>query len=254
MIDDIEDRSENRRGQPCTHKIYGLDYAINAGNTMYFLPFITLSKNREKFGDTMIADIYETTTSELTRLHYGQAMDIHWHNGKDRNVTEKQYLQMCAYKTGTLARLSAKLAAIVSGATEEQIEKLGAFAESIGVAFQIQDDLLNVSGDPEKFVGKDIGDDITEGKRSLMVIHTLQKAGKEDANRLNEILEMHTTDKKLIKEAIEILKKYNSFESSKKVAKEIVQNSWEEVNDFLPESKAKEKIKAFANFLIEREV
>ncbi|MGB9684343.1 MAG: polyprenyl synthetase family protein, partial [Candidatus Bathyarchaeales archaeon] len=140
MIDDIEDASELRRGKPCTYKIYGLDVAVNAGNTMYYLPLLPLMENREKIGTEKLAKVYEIYVQEMISLSLGQAMDIAWHRGLANadQIGEKEYLQMCAYKTGTLARLAAKIAAVLADANDELVEKLGHFAESIGVAFQIQ--------------------------------------------------------------------------------------------------------------------
>lgn len=254
VIDDIEDDSELRRGKPCLHKIFGVDVAVNAGNWMYFFPLIPLYKNRDKFDDKTFAKILEVYIQEMNNIHFGQAMDIGWHKGWGKDISIEKYLQMCAFKTGTLARMSAKIAAAVAGASDEVIEKLGYFAESIGIAFQIQDDILNIS-ESELAKGKGgIGEDITEGKRTLMVIYTLQNASEEDAARLEEILDMHTRDEKLIKEAIEIMKKYNAIEFAKNFAKELVKKTWEDVDKILPESEAKQKLKAFAQFLIERDV
>jgi len=181
-------------------------------------------------------------------------MDIGWHNGWGKNITVEKYLQMCAFKTGTLARMSAEMAAVLAGADDELVEKLGKFAESIGVAFQIQDDILNISDSElaKKKGGK--GEDVTEGKRTLMVIYTIEKATKEDASRLEEILNMHTTDKSLIEEAIGIMKKYGAIEYAKSVARKLVEESWKEIDALLPESEAKNKLRAFARFLIERDV
>ncbi|MEM3789357.1 MAG: polyprenyl synthetase family protein, partial [Candidatus Bathyarchaeia archaeon] len=139
MIDDIEDASEFRRGKPCTYKIYGLDIAINAGNTMYYLPLLPLMENREKLGSEKLTRIYEIYVQEMINLSLGQAMDIAWHRGlaDADQLGERDYLQMCAYKTGTLARMAARIAAVVADASNELVEKLGHFAEGIGVAFQI---------------------------------------------------------------------------------------------------------------------
>ena len=141
--------------------------------------------------DTVLLRCHELVDEELLALHFGQGMDIFWHSGQqkaDPNVEE--YLQMCAYKTGTLARLSAKLSALVSGATEEQVHSIGKFAETIGVAFQIQDDILNLVG--EKFGDlKGVGEDIHEGKRTLMVLHSFevnQKKKKKKKKKKNFFL------------------------------------------------------------------
>ena len=92
------------------------------------------------------------------------------------------------------------------------VEKLGRFAESIGVAFQMQDDILDLTG--QEFAKKKggVGQDITEGKRSLMVIYTLKKANSADKKRLIEILNMHTSDQKLRNEAIALMQKYGAME------------------------------------------
>lgn len=182
MIDDIEDESELRRGKPCTYKLFGLDVAINAGNAMYYLPLLALIKNRNKIGAEKLSKLYETYASEMICLSLGQAMDIAWHKGladADR-LSESQYLQMCAYKTGTLARLSAKIAALLCDASEDSVDRLGRFAEALGIGFQIQDDILDLTGGEfaERKGGQ--GQDITEGKRSLIVIHTLEKAKPAD--------------------------------------------------------------------------
>lgn len=256
MHDDIEDSSEERRGKPCTYKLFGIDIAINAGHTMYYMPLLSLIKNKNKFDSKTILKIYEIYAQEMINLGFGQSMDISWHKGiaNADSVSEKEYLQMCAYKTGTLARMSAKIAAVLAGADEASIEKVGKFAESIGVAFQIQDDILNIVG--EKFAEKKggLGEDITEGKRTLMVIHTLQKASPQDRKRLIEILNMHTTNQNLRDEAIAIIKKYGSVEYAKNFARKMVQETWNEVDKILKPSPAKEKLKAFAYYMIERDI
>ena len=252
MVDDVEDSGEMRRGKPCIHKIFGLDIAINAGNFMYFIPYLVFIKNRDKFDPKTLLRAYEAFSQEMINIHTGQAMDIWWHKGKDQ-ITEDQYCQMCANKTGTLARLAARLAVILSGGSVEQEKKLGKMAEAIGVAFQIQDDILSASG--EKFAEKKgFGDDVTEGKRTLLVIHTLKKASKEDRTRLVEILNMHTRDRKLIKEALDILRKYGSVEYAKNFANNLVQRAWKEADPLLPESEAKGKMKEFTDFLVNREI
>ncbi len=253
LLDDIEDDSELRRGKPCIHKIYGNDIAINAGNAMYYLPLLSLKKNRDKFSKEIMIKAYEIYCQEMINISYGQGMDIWWHKGKKLNVKEEEYLQMCAYKTGTLARMSAKLGALFAGASDVEVEVIGKFAECIGVAFQIQDDVLNLVGG-EFSKGKGVGEDIHEGKRTLIVINALSKADKKDADRLREILLMHTFDEKIIGEAIGIVKKYDSIEYAKQKAREIVKSAWKNLDPFLRQSSAKESLKAFADYLIEREV
>ncbi|HVO85942.1 MAG TPA: polyprenyl synthetase family protein, partial [Candidatus Eisenbacteria bacterium] len=256
MIDDIEDSSELRRGKPCTYRIYGLDIAINAGNAMYYLPLLSLLKHKQDIPVSKLLKVFEIYTQEMINLSFGQAMDIAWHRGLSNadEIGEKDYLQMCAYKTGTLARMSAKMAAVLADADAELTDKLGHFAESIGIAFQMRDDVLDLSSKAfqEKKGGQ--GQDITEGKRSLVVIHTLQVADSQDKKRLIQILNMHSSNQEIRDEAIAIMDRYGSMDYVKKTANRMVKESWEEAEKCLTNREGKEKLKAFAEFLIERNI
>ena len=256
IIDDVEDSSEMRRGKPCTYRIYGIDIAINVGNAMYYMPLITLMKYRDRISKEKLSRLYEIYVQEMINLSFGQAMDIAWHKGLANadQINVENYMQMCAYKTGTLARMAARMAAVLADADEKLVEKLGRFAEAIGVAFQVQDDILDLTSPEfaEKKGGR--GQDITEGKRSLMVIYTLKNASEEDRRRLIEILNMHTSDQALRDEAIAIMEKYGAIDYAKNFAKKLVEESWKEIEELLPSSNAKEKLKAFAKYLIERKI
>lgn len=255
IADDVEDSSQFRRGKPCTYKIFGLDVAVNASHVLYFIPMLVLVRNRNKVSVEKANRIYEIFVQEMVNLSLGQAMDIAWHRPlTSHTITEEHYLQMCTYKTGTLARMAAKMAAVLAGANENVVEKLGRFAESIGVAFQIRDDILDLVG--EEFAKRKggFGTDITEGKRSLMVIHTLRTANLEDRKRLLTILSMHTSDQRLRNEAIGLIEKYGSIDYAKEVASTLIHQSLSEVDKLLPPSKAKEKLIGLANYLIERKI
>jgi len=256
MVDDVEDASELRRGKACTYKIYGSDIAINAGNAMYYLPLLSLIERRKDLPPRTMSMIYEIYALEMINLSLGQATDIAWHRGLANadQISEEDYLQMCAYKTGTLARMSAKIAGVLADAQEELVDKLGRYAESVGVAFQIQDDILDLTSErfAEKKGGR--GQDITEGKRSLPVIRALKVAKPQDRKRLIAILNMHTSNLHLKEEAIGIMQKYDSIDYSRQTARTMVKKSWSEVDKLLPKSLGKEKLKAFADFLIERKI
>jgi geranylgeranyl diphosphate synthase type I len=256
IVDDLEDQGELRRGKPCLHKIFGEDIAINAGNFLYFFPLLALIKNKNKFKPKVINRAYEVYNQEMINIHLGQGTDIYWHKGKAKKITEKEYLQMCAFKTGCLSRMAAKLAIILSEGSEKIAEAAGKVAEAMGVAFQIQDDILDITltGKEREGFGKSFGNDIKEGKRTLMVIHTLKKATKRDKKRLIEILNKHTDDLEERKEAIEIIKKYDSIEYAKGVAKKIMREAWETADRVLKPSPAKKRLNEFINYLIERQI
>jgi len=249
MVDDIEDNSTVRRGKPSTHLLFGVDVAVNAGNAMYYIPLKVLINDR-KLSAQVKAQIYDIYSVSLLRLSFGQAMDIHWHKGGS-NVSEAQYLQMCCYKTGSLARLSAELGAVLGGANPEHVSRFGDFAESIGVAFQIQDDILNLKPEHVEW-GKEIGEDIKEGKRSLIVIHALSTVAAQKKNRLLGILNSKEKSDDDVKEAISIIDSAGSIEYAKKVARRLVLSSWNKLEKKLKDSEAKSLLKEFADYMVER--
>ncbi|MFB6075664.1 MAG: polyprenyl synthetase family protein [Candidatus Aenigmatarchaeota archaeon] len=258
MVDDIEDKSEKRRGKPCTHKIFGEDIAINAGNTLYFFAFLPFRYNRDELGEEMLNKAYELLLDEFLRVSAGQGMDIAWHNGLSNadTIGEAEYLQMCSYKTGCLTRLSAKLGALLAEAPEDDIEKVGLLAEKIGVAFQIQDDILDVTSEEFKEGKGELGHDIKEGKRTLIAINALEEAEENDRERLLEILKKETeeTTDEEVREAIDIFKKYGSIEYSKRKAREMVKHAWKEAEGVLEAGEAKEDLRSFADYLVERRI
>jgi octaprenyl-diphosphate synthase len=161
--DDIEDDSEERRGKPAIHKIYGVDTAINSGSFLYFLSLSCIEAYK---GDNKEL-IYKLWAEYMRGLHLGQAMDISWHKKISFVPTIDEYFIMCGLKTGSLARLAAEAGAYTAGADTDTAVKFGDAAEKLGIAFQILDDVKNLTtGVP----GKLRGDDVVEGKKSLPIL------------------------------------------------------------------------------------
>jgi octaprenyl-diphosphate synthase len=185
--DDIEDNSDQRRGKPAVHLIYGDDTAINSGSFLYFHGLSCLSRWDAPVEQKLA--VFELWGSYMRRLHLGQAMDIAWHRDFQSLPGLEEYETMCRLKTGVLARMASVLgvhAAAVSGTRESAqggrgggaadfsalAESLGRAAENLGVGFQILDDVKNLTtGNP----GKKRGDDIVEGKKSLPLLLYLHK-------------------------------------------------------------------------------
>ncbi len=255
IIDDIEDSSEVRRGKKAVHLIYGEDITINAGNTLYYLPLKILENYQNKLSAETFLKIYQTYTQEMINLSFGQATDIVWHKGlvDDSKITVNQYLQMCAFKTGGLSRMAAKIAAIVGGADPKLVTSFGNLGESLGVVFQIQDDILNIT-DNELSKGKGLGEDITEGKRSLPVIYALSILEENRKDRLQEILKMHTTDQNLRDEAIALINEANAIEKSQQKMTDLFKEALDNLDPYLKESSKKQRLYNLADFLINRQV
>jgi geranylgeranyl pyrophosphate synthase len=253
LQDDVEDDSALRRGKPCTHKIFGVDTAVNTGTIMYFWPMVKIMNDEFSLGQEKKMKIHDLYIKELLRVCSGQVWDIAWHNG-GFTPNEKHYLNMCLSKTGVLTKFACQLGAIVGNATEEQFEALGKFGQIVGVGFQIQDDILELTEDTFKEGKGSIGGDIHEGKRTLIVIRTLEKASEEDKKRLLEILDSHTEKEDEIKEALEIINRYDGIDYAKKKAEDLVEKAWEEVDSVLSESNAKQILKKFAEYLVDRKI
>ena len=170
--DDIEDNSDERRGKPAVHLLYGNDSAINSGSFLYFLAQTCISASNISTEEKNL--FFGTYALYMRRLHLGQAMDISWHNDNLSFPGIEEYESMCYLKTGCLARLAAVLGLYC---TESRLdsnltEKLGKGAEKLGLGFQILDDVKNLTtGVP----GKKRGDDIVEGKKSLPILCFLHR-------------------------------------------------------------------------------
>jgi len=173
--DDIEDSSDERRGKPAVHLLYGTDTAINTGAFMYFLPLACLSAWENPANAALKDSIWTIWASHMRALHLGQAMDIAWHRDHHALPGLDEYDRMCRLKTGCLARLAAVLGVYIGSAKGDShllADHFGNAAEQLGVGFQILDDVKNLDkGVP----GKKRGDDIVEGKKSLPVLLYLHR-------------------------------------------------------------------------------
>jgi octaprenyl-diphosphate synthase len=167
--DDIEDNSDERRGQPATHIRYGVDTAINSGAFLYFLPLACVAAwdATPEQKDT----VYRLWGESMRRLHLGQSIDINWHRDPACVPSIEEYDLMCRLKTGSLAQLAVTLGLVAALPSTEKrvalIKKWGQAAEKLGMGFQILDDVKNLTTGNQ---GKKRGDDVVEGKKSLPVL------------------------------------------------------------------------------------
>lgn len=245
--DDIMDKDEMRRGKPSVHVLWGEPMAILAGDTLFSKAFENvLETDTRNVPPQRTVNALKTVVDSCIKICEGQALDIGFEGKLD--VKEEEYLEMIYKKTAALIAASTKAGAIIGGGTEEQIEALSEYGRLIGLAFQIQDDYLDVASEAEE-IGKPVGSDIVEGKMTLMVVHALANASEEDKNKLISILEAN--DESLVNDAIAIFNKYGSIEYTRDIALGNVKTA-KELLDVLDESEAKESLKLIADFVLER--
>jgi len=226
IIDDIEDKSDLRRGNPVCHKIYGVDTALNAGNLMYFLPFGILRNSSTNLSDDKLLKIFEVIIEELTALHFGQGIDIYWHKKFPVNLSPEKYFEMCRLKTGSLFRMSSRIACTIAEKRGRMEKAFTRFSEAVGIGFQIIDDVLDLTSDLSKF-GKSYGNDIKEGKISLPVIYSLKELPRKNRSKLIEILSLREKNEDDISEARRLITGTSALKKSKKIAEELFNKSWE---------------------------
>ncbi|MEF8839929.1 MAG: polyprenyl synthetase family protein, partial [Haloarculaceae archaeon] len=254
IVDDVEDEASTRRGAPALHHQHGKDVALNAGNALYFIPLNIIARNDAALDSEQRLRAYEMLSYEFNRTHLGQGMDIRWHNQHDITVSEDQYYEMCACKTGCLTRIVARLAAIVTGQPAAVEERLAAYAERMAISFQIADDILDIEHTIDRAgdFGKEFGNDIKEGKKTLMSIDTADRAPAEDVARLEDILWAEDNTEEEVLEAIDIMEEAGAIEYARERAREFATEARGELDDLDLEPEAEEQLRAFTTYVIER--
>jgi len=166
-------------------------------------------------------------------------------------VSEDQYFEMCRLKTGSLMRLSGHFACLLAEQDTETIGLVRQFAEISGIAFQIRDDVLDLTATPEDF-GKAYGNDITEGKKSLPVIFALQQLSRGDASRLREILTMHTSDFTLINEAHALVGSTDALQDASARAEQMFREAWRKAENVFTDATGRETLHELGQMFIDR--
>ncbi len=188
--DDIMDNASVRRGVKTVHEVYGNNVAILAGDVMLSLAYQYLADNN----DDCLVDLIQVFNRTGVQVMEGQQWDVDFETRLD--VTEKEYIEMIKYKTSVLIACSVKLGAIIAGANKEDQENLYQFGLHLGLAFQIKDDYLDTFGEADK-VGKRIGGDILNNKKTLLLITALSKAEENDKKELLSLLKEGDENKKI---------------------------------------------------------
>ncbi len=244
--DDIMDDDDMRRGMPSVHTVWGEDVAILAGDTLFSKAFEIII-NSESTSHLQNNQALATVADACVKICEGQALDMGFEDRFD--VTEDEYMEMIFKKTGALIAAATKAGAIMGGASDDVIEAMYEYGRLIGLAFQIQDDYLDLASD-EETLGKPIGSDIGKGKMTVIAINGISSAG-DDSEKLLEILKNDNNSKEDIDLAIEILTKCGAIEYARNLALDSV-NQAKEVLEILPDSSSKQVLVDIADFVLER--
>lgn len=204
--DDIMDQAESRRGNPTVHKQWDLSTAILSGDGMFVQACMQLQKMPDHVNLKRANDIFLNGINDVCE---GQALDMEFEERDDVHTDE--YIEMISGKTAALISVSLMLGGLAAGADDEAVENLDHLGRSLGLAFQIQDDLLDVVADPEKF-GKKQGGDIREGKKTFLMVKTLEACNEKERAWLLSCIKSGNVSSEEVKKVIALYKKYGITE------------------------------------------
>ncbi len=179
LHDDVMDKAEVRRGKPCVHKAWNENAAILSGDTM----LVQAYERMAQCDSAKLQQVMQLFTTTALEIGEGQQYDMEFETRDD--VKEEEYIEMIRLKTSVLLACATKMGAMLADASEEDTEHLYQFGESLGLAFQLQDDYLDVYGDYKVF-GKKIGGDILCNKKTYMLINAFLKATPEQRTELQK--------------------------------------------------------------------
>lgn len=247
--DDIADGAELRRGELCLHLTEGLGLAINAGDLGLSLVNGTVMNDPLLDDATKVRVVTELITMTRRTIE-GQALDIGWARDARYDISPEDYLVMATHKTAHYSgAVPLAVGAIVGGGSESEIEALRNYGLDTGLAFQIQDDLLNLIGSEES-TKKDFRSDITEGKRTLVVVHALKHSEHKD--RLIQILSAGEKDRAILDEAVQIMEDAGSIDYARSYAENLTSIAKNRLVDMVEPSNARDLLISMADWFVNR--
>jgi len=231
--DDIMDKSKLRRGLSSVHKKYGEPTAIIAGDLLFAKAFESIHATTVDLKS--FKNVEYGLIDCIREICEGQQMDMDFE--KRKIVTEDEYIEMIRKKTAVFFQYSAEAGAILGGGTKDQTNALNEYGSDLGLGFQIWDDYLDISSD-EKTLGKDIGNDIRNGKKTLIACHCLNNAEGENKKTLEKIFGNQNATDEDVKKVYNLFKEIGSIEYAKKIATDFCKKAKQAI-EMLPDTDAK---------------
>ena len=255
--DDIEDDSMMRRGKPALHRIFGKELAINAGDMLHIIMWKVLMDNEKELGREKTGELMEEFYRMLSRTAVGQTVEIKWARENRQQFSDEDWFFIADGKTSyyTIAG-PMRLGAIVAGATKKQINLLTEFGVELGRCFQLVDDILDVTSD---FGGlkKQKGNDVYEGKRTVILGHLMRTCKGEDERRLKRVLARSRSEKTEdeVRWVLEKMEEYGSIDYAKDMARQLKERAYKKFAKglkFLTSRPARDDLEVLIDFVLER--
>jgi len=276
--DDIIDMDEKRRGQDALHikyyknaqqnqafqlsdeqaRHYGQSISILAGDTQHGMAISALTDlfySKHLAPEVVLLIIRELDTYVLNTLVTGETLDVFYAKGKMDDLTEAQITAMLWGKTGALYEFSGRAGALIGLKTANrehpQVQAIASFTSKCGIAFQLLDDVLGLVGD-EKKLGKPIGSDIREGKKTIILYHTLNRANPQQKAKILKILGSPEMTESEFLEVLALIQELGGIRICKQMADDYLTEALHSL-EVIPDSKYKRLLQSWANYLIQRE-
>jgi len=256
--DDVEDDSELRRGEPTLHRAYGRALAINAGDGLAVFALGALRENDRKLGRRLAARIWSEFDFMARQTVEGQAIELGWQRDGRNDLTPDDYLDLIMKKTCWYTTvLPLRVGALIGSKRAVELRPMLRFGFFLGAAFQIRDDVLNLTGSPELY-GKEPLGDIREGKRTLILLHLLAATTPSDQEQLERYLAMDRGDRSdaVIAEIFTMMQDYGSVAFAEEFARGIARSAavaFDEAFADVPDSPARRFVRNLIPYMVARD-
>ncbi len=243
--DDIMDRDEYRRGVPTVHTIWGEATAILAGDLLYAYAFHLAGEAGSRgLQPGYLVEAYKVLAEASVKLSEGQGYDMAFEATWDVGV--RDYLNMVYLKTGALIEAAARLGAIAAESDLGVVSALGDYGRLVGIAFQIRDDILGIFGDPGK-TGKPVYSDLRRGKKTLLLVYTVEKIGREEVERL--------LSQGMYEDVARLIRESGALSYAEKLARGYMEEAISILDGLaiVEDEGAREFLRSLARFVVERD-
>ena len=250
--DDIMDNDDVRHGVSTVHKRYGIPLALLAGDVLFSKAFQLLSStnNASRVGNNAVREMVERLATACVSVCEGQASDTGLANNESF-PSINEYLDMVKKKTASLFEVSCALGVLsCTDTSKDDVENLSKFGNSIGIAFQLIDDLIGIAGDP-KLTGKAVGNDIREGKKTFPILLAIRAASNDQREKIMKVYGLKKCSEDDVRSAVNIISTLGIEDEVRSIARTHMTKSLENIESYHT-TEAKRALESSARFIVER--